>query len=48
MRILHPLGGLLCLMVVAGLNADDRRWENPVYDTVPAAVAAAKQNVITQ
>ncbi len=30
-------------MTAAGLSADDRRWENPVYDTAPAAVTAAKR-----
>lgn len=43
MRILRALGSLVCLMAAAGLSADDRRWENPIYDTVPAAVVAAKR-----
>ena len=31
----------MCLVVVSGAVADDRRWENPIFDTAPEAVAAA-------
>ena len=43
MRLRRILGCLLSLAVVSGLGADDRGWENPVYETASDAVAAASR-----
>jgi len=39
------MGPALCLVVANAVCAADRRWENPVYDSVEQAVTAARQQV---
>ena len=45
MRALHLFAILLVATYAGGVSATDRSWENPVFDTLEEAVAAARGNI---